>query len=189
MKVESGGIDAVSFARWSWAVIEDVSKMSVAFFTSYFRSYHAMAGVFKQFYILSIFWIGKAGPATSGLELGVGSEEFGTAADTHVGALFFVLVVFAGERCFGGSFASDVILLGGELVFVRVVVLVVDFGHGEGLASKGVVREFLNVPVGQFGSSLVGAFEELHDGGLWVFFLEDVLVTQNSHGRTVFLGP
>ncbi len=82
--------------------------------TQHFGAAHAVAGVGPRF---DAFVVGvvETRPATPGVELGFGVEQFGPAAGTGVATVVFVVDVLAAERGLRAGFAKDAILLVAEL--------------------------------------------------------------------------
>lgn len=58
-----------------------------------------------------------AGPSAAGFVFGVGIEEVLLAGDALVGAVFFVVVEFAGEGRFGAAAANDAVGFWAEFFF------------------------------------------------------------------------
>ncbi|MNE74298.1 hypothetical protein D3C80_1703690 [compost metagenome] len=61
----------------------------------------------------------EAGPAAAGVELGVGREQLGIAANAVVAAVGPVLFVFAGVGALGGGVACDLVGAGFGAFFLQ----------------------------------------------------------------------
>src|SRR5690349_18681157 len=66
------------------AVVEDVAEVGVAGFADDLGAAHEEAVVGPQLDVLEVRRLGEAGPAGARVELGVGGEQLGAAADAAV---------------------------------------------------------------------------------------------------------
>ena len=82
---------------------------------------HEEAVVGAQLDVLEVGRLGEAGPAGAGVELGVGGEQLGAAADAAVHAVVLLVPVGAGEGALGAGLAGHLVLLGRQLLAPQVL--------------------------------------------------------------------
>lgn len=99
-------------------------KVGSAFGADDFFPSHAVSVIHLDIDGCLIDRIPEAGPTGTGLILGLRFEQLGTAADTSIGAILLMFVVFTGEREFRG------LLLGHSPLFLGEALLKVCFVHG-----------------------------------------------------------
>src|ERR1039457_2301992 len=127
VEVEGGGVDAVAQAGGLGAVGEDMAEVASAAGTGDLGAHHAVAAVFDLLDVLPVQGIGEAGPAASGVELGIGGEELEAAGGAEIDAGGAGFGVLSGEWPLGTLLAQDAVLLGSERtapLFVRLANLV-----------------------------------------------------------------
>ena len=81
---------------------------------------HAMTEVIQAGNGRIAYRLEIAGPATAGVELGIGIEQWRITADAMVDARRPGIVVLAGEGALGGAEPADLELLIGQLLTPRV---------------------------------------------------------------------
>ena len=81
--------------------------MRIAYLTGHFGSNHAVAAVYVFFNIVGVQWCKVAGPAAAGIELGVGCEQSGSAANATVNAGLVVILILPGESTLGAFLAGN----------------------------------------------------------------------------------
>ena len=114
---QGAAVDAVALAaRVGRAVVEDVAEVGVAGLADDLGAPHEQAVVGPQFDVLEVGRLGEARPAGARVELGVGGEELGAAADAAVHALRLLVDVGAGEGTLGARLAGHLVLLGRQLL-------------------------------------------------------------------------
>ena len=97
------------------AVVEHVAEMAAAAGADGLGPHHAVARVGSQLDSLGGGRLVEAGPARSGVELGVGAEQLVAARRAAVHAVFLAVRVLAGERRLGSLPAQDLVLLRRQL--------------------------------------------------------------------------
>src|SRR5258706_2233794 len=75
-------------------------------------------------------WLPETRPARSRFEFSVRTEERLSAADTFIDPRFMIIPIFAREGALGSFFASDLVLLRGQLSFPFLVGFGYFVGHG-----------------------------------------------------------
>src|SRR5881394_2279232 len=115
VQLQRAAVDAVALTVRSRPVIENVPEMGVAVFADDLGPPHQQAVVRPQLDVLAVGRLGEAGPAGARVELGVGGEELGAAADAAVHPLALLVDVRSGEGALGAGLAGDLVLLGREL--------------------------------------------------------------------------
>src|SRR5215207_6244709 len=114
---QGAAVDAVALAALvGRTVVEDVAEVGVAVLADDLGAAHEEAVVRPQLDVLEVGRLGEAGPAGAGVELGVGGEQLGAAADAAVHALRLLVPVGTGERPLGAGLAGDLELLGRQLL-------------------------------------------------------------------------
>ena len=93
-----------------------------------FNSMHAVAAVFLLINAVSMQGIPKAGPATTGMKLGVRRKQRMTATDAMIDAICGVVGIFAGKGGFSAFFPTDLELFRAEFL-PPVLVGIVLSGH------------------------------------------------------------
>src|SRR4051812_7763156 len=110
LELQRGRVDAVSQARRSRTVRENVTEMAAAFGAQHLGADHSVAGIPLLVDMALCGGLGEARPAAAGLELGVGGEQHvaATGADICAGAV--VVLILAGEGTLGRLLAQHRIL-------------------------------------------------------------------------------
>src|SRR5437773_8255955 len=75
LEFERGGVDAITLAGGTGAVVEDVPEMTAAAPARDLGAHHAVSAVFVQLDRLGNGRLGEARPAGAGLELGLRAEQ------------------------------------------------------------------------------------------------------------------
>lgn len=110
-KLQGRGVDAKAKASGRGTVVEDVSEVGIAAAAHHLGAAHSVAGVAIHFDIIGGDRLVVARPTRAGMELGIGGEKRLAAADAHVCAFCFRILVFPGEGWFRSFFARDMKLL------------------------------------------------------------------------------
>src|SRR5947209_15663550 len=110
LELQRRRVDAVAQAARAGTVLEDVAEMAVAFRAEHLGADHAVADVALLVDMGLRRRRGKARPAASGIEFGVGFEQGLPAAGADIGALALLMLVFAGERPLRSLFPQHRIL-------------------------------------------------------------------------------
>src|SRR3954454_175105 len=113
---QGAAVDAVALPVLARAVVEDVAQMGVAVPADDLGPPHEATVVGSQLDVLEIGGLGEARPAGARVELGVGGEQLGAAADAAVHARGLLVDIGAGEGALGAGLAGHLVLLGRELV-------------------------------------------------------------------------
>src|SRR5579862_9090269 len=90
--------------------------MSAALGTTGFDASHTVALVAVFFNALFVCRLVKTWPASTGIELGFGVEQWLAATRAHIGSGILGLPILSGEGAFGTGLAGDVILLRRQLL-------------------------------------------------------------------------
>src|SRR5450756_766888 len=91
------------------AVLEDVSQVGITVGAKNLCTAHEKALVRFSADILARDRLREAGPATAGIEFGVGIEERRTTTDAGVGARLLAVVVGAGKGALGALLARNAV--------------------------------------------------------------------------------
>src|SRR5262245_34735362 len=102
------GRDLVAFA------LEDVAQMGVAIGAPHLGPDPAEGPVLEQDHGVADLGLIEAWPAAMRLELGIRTEQLGTARPADIDAIGLGVGVLAGERRLGAGLAQDVVLLGSQ---------------------------------------------------------------------------
>src|ERR1700692_2284171 len=102
LQFERRRVDAVTQSGRAGTIVEHMPEVAVATRAQYFGSDHAVADVALLVDMALRRGCGKARPAATGIELGVGFKQRLSGAGTGIGAGPVLMLVFAGERPFGG---------------------------------------------------------------------------------------
>lgn len=117
-ELQDGAVDAIALVGRGLVTFsgEDVTQVTVANGTANFGSRIAEVMVRGGFDILRLGGVVEGWPAAMGIELLLGTEEFGTASGAIVGAAALVLelVVDLSVGSFRACFAENLVLLRGE---------------------------------------------------------------------------
>src|SRR5262245_5252026 len=84
LQLQRRGVDAVAQAGRAGAVVEDMAEMAVAFRAQHFGADHAVTDIPLLVDMAFDRGLGKARPATAGVELGVGLEQGLAAASAGI---------------------------------------------------------------------------------------------------------
>ena len=133
VQLQRAAVDAVALAALvRRAVVEDVAEVGVAVLADDLGAAHEEAVVGAQLDVLEVGRLGEAGPAGAGVELGVGGEELGAAADAAVHAGGLLVDVGAGEGALGAGLAGDLVLLRRQLLAPLLVGSSRSWSYGRG---------------------------------------------------------
>ncbi len=143
LQIQRRRVDAVAQSGRRRAVGEDVAEVGAAVVAGDFGAQHAEAAVdvlVDQFFVVRRV---KTRPAAARIELGLGAEKRGTAADAAVGAVAVGIPIFASEGGLGAFFAGDAVFGRGQLG-TPLGVGFLDFRHG-------CSRQVRSAKTGSFG--------------------------------------
>lgn len=104
-------IDAVAQTGWGWTIREHVAEVAAAIGAANFRADHAESRIAMFRHGVSLDWLEIAGPAATGIELGVGDEQRLIAGSAAVEAFFRAVPVGASKRALGAVFAQNPVLV------------------------------------------------------------------------------
>src|ERR1700722_19737676 len=102
--------------RGRWAVVENVSEMTVTAGANHFVSLHPGGAISARRYVFFGDRFPKARPARAGFEFRLGIEENRVATDAMVQAVVMIAGILAGEGPFGACMARDFELLRRQLL-------------------------------------------------------------------------
>src|SRR5258708_3586754 len=149
LQLQRRRVDAVALAGGVGTVVEDVAKVPAAPLADDLGALHEEAVVRAQLDVLEVLGLVEAGPARTGLELGLAVEQLRATSCAGIGPIAVLVDVFAGEGPLGALLTKDVVLLGRQL---RLPLL---FGLFDLLLCAHLV---LTWPVGGRGEGLAAAF-------------------------------
>jgi len=109
---QSSRVDAIPEAGRCWAIVKDMSKVSIATAANDFRRGSNQASVDSGCDHLDINWLKEAGPAGAGVELRIAFKQRLATANTLVHAIIVRIPVLASETRFGSFLPGDFELLG-----------------------------------------------------------------------------
>ena len=92
--------------------IKHVPQVSPAGLADDLGALHAIVSIFTQFYVFQIHGVGKAGPASAGIKLGLRGKKFRAADGTSVHALAVLVPILTRKCWLGASLARHVTQLG-----------------------------------------------------------------------------
>src|SRR5688572_23720782 len=112
VEVKGSAVDAIAHPRGIRAVVEDVPEVGTTVFAHHLCPAHTKSVVRFGLDRGLIQWLEETRPAATGLELGLGREEWVIAHDAPIDAIVVAVPVLAGERALGPFLLGDVELLG-----------------------------------------------------------------------------
>ena len=115
LEIQRSRVHAIALAGGRRAIGEYVSQVGIAGAAFHFRTRHAIAAVRALGYAAGAYRRVKAGPASTGFELGVRVEQWRATADAVIDSSFFVIPIFSGESGLGAALAGDIELFGRKL--------------------------------------------------------------------------
>ena len=117
VEIEGCGIDAIAQPGRARTIVKQVSQMGPAPAANHFRPNHEMALVGFGSHVFFRYGLIKAWPTGTGFEFCIRREQIISTSSTTVNAFFMIVPVLSCECPFRPLFSSNVILLGGELLF------------------------------------------------------------------------
>jgi len=124
LEMERCRVDAIAQAGRDGSIREHMAQVGIAFCAEHFRAFHAQVIIGFLENIAGNNRFEEAGPAATGVKLGIGAKQVSATADALIGAAVLTVMITTAKGAFCTVLACHLVLFGAQLLPPFCVALV-----------------------------------------------------------------